>query len=191
MEAKKTGKLLIRDYLAIEQENQQRYEYHDGAFFMMAGGSIQHGFLCGNVYGELRTSLKATEHCKAIPSDVKLYIKSENTFVYPDCMVICGEILVSEEEKNAITNPTLIIEVLSKTTSSYDRGDKFHLYRQIPSLREYVLIEQDKILVEVYEKKEDLWKISRYTDLKSRIVFHSIKTELPMQEIYRDVNFNK
>ena len=92
----------------------------------MAGRTLNHGLICGNIFGEIRTALRNKKrNCTPINSEVKLYIQSKNSFLYPDTMVICGDIEISDDEPNVVTNPTVIIEVLSKSTASYDRGDKF------------------------------------------------------------------
>jgi Uma2 family endonuclease len=190
MEAKKLDKLTIAAYLLLEREAGERYEYHDGHIQAMAGGTLNHGLICGNIFGELRSGLKAhARDCRAMTSEIKLYIASENCFLYPDAMVVCGDIEKAAATANAVTNPVLIVEVLSKATASYDRGDKFHLYRQIASLQEYVLIEQDKAQVEVYQRQADLWKITRLTGLEQHLYLHSIGLEIWRAALYEDVEF--
>jgi len=138
--------LSFDEYLKQEAESNQKYEYHDGKIFALAGGTVNHGKICGNIYSELRNQLKTKQsNCPPFNSDVKLFIKQSNSYVYPDTMVICEDDNVGESKNNehSVSNPKIIIEVLSKSTSGYDRGDKFYLYRQIPSFEEYVLIEQD------------------------------------------------
>jgi len=104
-------------------------------------------------------------------------------------MVVCGGIEKSAQDENSVVNPILIVEVLSKTTAHYDRGDKFFLYKQISTLQEYVLIEQDKAQVDVFYKKpgSDLWRISRFEGLKTLIRFQSIDVEIEMGELYFEV----
>jgi Uma2 family endonuclease len=190
MKAHKTPKLTIKEYILQEKESGQRYEYHDGEIFSLAGGSVSHGLLCGNIYAELRSQLREKgSPCKPTTSEIKLNIVDENSFVYPDAMVLCGELEKSENDENSVTNPILVAEVLSKSTSDYDRGDKFYLYRQIPSLLEYVLIEQDRPQVEVFYKKPgtDLWRISRYEGLEATIQLQSVEIEIQMSELYFDI----
>ena len=114
---------------------------------------------------------------------------AENSFVYPDAIVVCDELEVSPFEINAIDNPILIVEVLSKSTANYDRGDKFFKYQQIPSLQEYVLIEQDKAIVDTYFKRPgvDLWRISRFEGLNSLIQLQSIGIQMLMSDLYAGV----
>ena len=193
MKAHKLPRLSIEEYKKQELDSGIKYEYHDGQIFALAGGSLNHGLLCGNIFAELRNSLKRnTSNCKALSSEIKLFIQSQNSFVYPDSMVICGEIEQATPDNNAVTNPVLIVEVLSPSTASYDRGDKFYLYRQIPSLQEYVLIEQDKAIVEVYCKKSgsDLWSITRFKGLETSLKLQSIGIHIKMADLYFDVNLD-
>jgi Uma2 family endonuclease len=194
MKAHKMPRLTIEEYILQEKESGQRYEYHDGKIFALAGGSVNHGLLCGNIYAELRSQLKAKgSNCKPTTSEIKLNIVKENSFVYPDAMVICGDLKKSNSDQNSVTNPILVVEVLSKSTSDYDRGDKFYIYRQIPSLQEYVLIEQARPQVEIFYKKPgtDLWRISRFEGLESKIQLQSVEIEISMSELYFDIELEK
>ncbi len=138
----------------------------------------------------LREGLKnKNSSCKVINSEIKLHVQSKNNFLYPDAMVICGDIKKSQDDPNAVTNPVLIVEVLSKTTSSYDRGDKFYFYRQIKSLQEYVLIEQDKALIEIYKREAGLWEIMRISGLENEIYLSSLEISVPLHEIYLNTEF--
>lgn len=188
MEAIPLNRLSIPDYLSLEAEHDAKYEYHDGTAFAMAGGTLYHGLICGNAFGEIRALLKqAGSSCTVMNSEVKLYIKAKNAFVYPDAMVVCGDIERAEVHPEAVTNPVVIIEVLSKTTASYDRGDKFHLYRQLNSLRAYLLIEQDKAQVEIYEREAGLWKITRVTGLPSSLPITALGISLSLEGLYQNV----
>jgi Uma2 family endonuclease len=190
MEAKKLKRLSLAEYLDLEQSEDVRYEYHDGYLTAMAGGSLNHGLICGNVFGEIREGLKRMGNpCRVINSEVKLHVEAVNSFLYPDAQVICGTIQKSKTEKNAVTNPTLIVEVLSRSTANYDRGDKFFFYRQIPSLEEYVLIEQEKPLVEIYSRQSGLWDIRRFFGLQSQLELKSLGLHLAMDSLYQDVEF--
>jgi len=190
MEAKKLAPASLDEYLEIEKESQTKYEFHDGTIFAMAGNTLQHGLICDNIFGELRAALRARqETCRAITSEIKLYIESKNSFVYPDAMVVCGEIQSAQNNPHAIINPVVIVEVLSQTTSSYDRGDKFYLYRQIESLQEYVLIEQEKPQIEIYQRAADLWRISHIEGLDQKIPLNSLNIILNLNDIYQDVVF--
>ena len=192
MKAHKFPKLTVEEYIRHERDSGVKYEYHDGEIFAMAGGSYNHGLLCANIYSELRNGLGAEQgKCKPLSSEIKLFVNAKNSYVHPDCMVVCGEVEKSRNDKNAVSNPILVVEVLSKSTADYDRGDKFHLYRQMETLREYVLIDQYKHVVEVYYRPEkvDLWKITRYEGLGKIITFESIGLEIRMDALYFDIEF--
>ena len=191
MKAHKLPRLSVQEYIQQEVASDTKYEYHNGKIFALAGGTLNHGLISGNIYSEMRNGFK-DNHSKCLPfnSDVKLYIKATNSYVYPDSMVICGEIEQSSEDENSVVNPVLIVEVLSKSTAEYDRGDKFHLYRKIPTFKEYVLIEQKKYVVDVHYKNDnsDLWRITRYEGLDNKIKLQSIDIEIPMEELYYRTN---
>ncbi len=183
----------IQEYRELEQQSDIKYEYHDGELFALAGGTLNHGLLSGNIYSEIRAGLAtAGKGCKALNSEVKLAIETVNSFVYPDAMVVCGEVQTSQHDANAVISPILIVEVLSKSTADYDRGDKFHLYRQIPGLQEYVLVEQSRAQVELFYKRPqtDLWQITRTEGFDSELYLQSLDLKIPMKDLYFDVNFS-
>lgn len=196
MKAVKISDLSVEEYLQIEAEGDIKYEYHNGQIFSLAGGTINHGLLCANIYTEIRNKLKANDaNCKPLSSEIKLHVKSKryNSFLYPDTMVICGDLETSDTNQNAVKNPVLIVEVLSKSTADYDRGDKFHIYRQIPTLQEYVLIEQDKYIVDIHYKstESDLWRITRIEGKDKMIKFQSLDIAIAMQDLFFDVEIEK
>jgi len=176
MKPKQFNHLSIKEYQALESNANLKYEF------------------CGNIYAEIRTQLQQNQKpCKAVTSELKLYVKDKNSFLYPDTMVVCGPLIPADEDKHAITNPILVVEVLSKSTAEYDRGEKFHLYRQLASLQEYVLIEQDKYVVEVYYKAPDvdLWRISRFEGLETIIQLDSLGIHIKMSDLYYDIDLNQ
>lgn len=193
MAIKKPDLRSIGEYLEYEYVAQGKHEYEKGEIFAMFGGTINHGVLCGNVYNELRRKIEAGDaNCRVIGSEVRIHIQRADSIVYPDAMVICEELQVSKEDSEAVINPTLIAEVLSKSTESYDRGDKFYKYRQLPSLKEYVLIDQEKPVVETFYKRENnIWEISRATGLEEVIEIKCLGFNLSLRELYVDVNWQK
>ncbi len=119
----------------------------------MSRGSIPHSVIGSSLFVEVGISLKG-KSCKPINNDMKLWIKYKNKYVYPDAMIVCGNFEIADDYKDAITNPVVIFEVLFKSTTGYDRGDKFQAYRQIPSFLHYVLIEQDKPQIDIFSRRE-------------------------------------
>lgn len=189
MELKKVKYSNIMDYVELESISEIKHEYECGLILAMSGGSINHGILCGNAYSELRQKLSNNnDDCKVFGSEIRIHIASADSIVYPDSMVICGKMEVSKKDKNAVTNPLLVVEVLSKSTAAYDQGDKFHKYRQLPSFREYVLINQDKSVVVIFSKNEEgKWDINRITSLEDSFELQSIGVEIAMQELYKNI----
>ena len=174
----------------MEADTGRKYEYHTGQVYAMSGETIEHGLIGGNVFAALKTKLRAAGgKCRALNNDIKVFVATKDLYVYPDAMVICGEIQRSDKESNAVTNPTLIVEVLSKSSANRDRSDKFYTYRRLAGLREYVLIEQDKTVVEVFSKRadSDLWRITRAEGLDASVLFHSLDITLGLAEVYEDV----
>lgn len=124
-------------------------------------------------------------------SDVKISIDVERRFVYSDTMVVCGDIEYSEVYSEAVANPIIIFEVLSESTAGYDRGGKFFLYRKIKTLQQYILIEQDAPEIDIYTRNEgDLWHIKRVSGLENSLTLQSLEIEIPLKDIYRNVDFN-
>ncbi len=146
-------------YLALERSTDQRHEWLDGVAYAMAGGSLAHAALTIAMGAELR-SLAPPRGCRVFSSDAKLRVPATGLSTYPDLSVVCGPIVVDSLDANAMTNPVVLVEVLSDGTESYDRGEKFAHYRRIPSLRDYVMVSQHQALIEVYSRGADgLWTL--------------------------------
>ncbi len=186
MKSKELNNLSFDEYITIEKESEKKHEFHDGTIVAMAGGTIAHGLISGNTLIEIAMQLRANKSkCIAINSEVKLQISQLNKYLYPDAMVVCNDI--TELDNNAVVNPTVIIEVLSKSTEAYDRGDKFFFYKQIPSLQAYILIDQYQARIDLYTKKADLWKITRTEGMDESVYIDSINVHLPLKNIYQNV----
>jgi Uma2 family endonuclease len=175
------------EYLALEREAQQKSEYFAGEIFPMSGASEQHNLIVTNLVGELRAQLKGRP-CKTYPSDMRLKVVSTGLFTYPDVMVVCGQTLFDDEQQDTLLNPSIIIEVLSKSTEGYDRGEKFAHYRKVPSLTDYLLVSQSKVHVEHYVRQPDNhWLLSESDALESVVRIASINCELSLAEVYDKV----
>ncbi len=185
-------KIAISDYLAIEQEDGVRYEFHEGKLFAMAGGSLPHTDISTNVVGELRNLIRSNDGgCKSFNSDMKIEIKPGVKYVYPDAGVSCPDHKESKFLKGAITNPRLVVEVTSPSSGDYDRGHKFRWYFSLPSVKEYLLISQDEPLVMLYRKhgEGDLFGMVTAQGMDESIELRSIGITMKLSEIYYGVNF--
>jgi Uma2 family endonuclease len=142
----------------------------------------------GNVYAGLLARF-AGRPCHVFFADVKVRFGWGTNYTYPDVMALCGTPGHGDGHEEVLTNPTLIVEVLSRSTEAYDRGEKFKRYKAIETLREYVLISQDEVLVEHFEREGDFWNRTVVIDLDAVIEFRSVACSLPMREIYRRTAF--
>ncbi len=163
-----TKTLSLEEYRNLETSAETKHEYHDGEIIEMTGGSINHNRLVRNLIRLLDNALRKTIY-EVFPSDLRLWIPQYNRGLYPDLMIIAGEPLFSDNRNDEILNPCLIIEVLSPSTSSYDRGDKFRYYRSIPQLNQYLLVSQGEILIESYSKTSENHWLPSFTATKRKV----------------------
>lgn len=148
------------DYLAWERLQTDRHEFHDGDIFAMAGGSLRHNALCETVGGELYIAIRGSE-CRSLSSDQRVALQTRKRYTYPDVTLVCGHAEIEQGTSDVVTNPKVIIEVLSKSTEAYDRGEKWERYRQIVSLDDYVIVSQKAASVEHYQRQADgSWRYS-------------------------------
>jgi Uma2 family endonuclease len=153
------GRTAFADYLAAEKASAIRHEFLDGLVYAMAGGTPEHGALAAAFIGELRSALRG-KPCRVFTSDVRVRVDETQLATYPDASVVCGQLKTAADDPDGVANPILVVEVLSPATEAYDRGAKAAHYRRIPSLREYVLVAQDEVRVEVYRKNQhDRWEL--------------------------------
>lgn len=174
------------EYLALERNAEFRSEYLDGRIVAMTGATAPHNIITGNVHAELRQRFRGRS-CRAFIGDMRVQIGGGRQFVYPDVAAVCGEPRFMDGTLDTLMNPALIVEVLSSTTEAYDRGEKFQHYRAIESLQEYVLIAQDRVLVERFVRGGEFWTLSTLGDLDHALELTSVKCTLPLREIYENV----
>lgn len=180
-------KLSIREYLEMELTADIKHEFHDGEIFAMAGGSKNHGIIGTNILTELNL-LGRKKDCTTFNGDVKIRIDTANRFVYPEASMICGEVISSEVDNDAIVNPMIIAEVLSDSTEAYDRGAKFRLYQQLLSFKEYILIDQYRPIVTVFFLKGDnIWEMREITGPTGLVPLQSLNESISMKDIYSGV----
>jgi Uma2 family endonuclease len=176
-----------QEYLALERDSPQRNEYFNGEIFAMGGASEKHNLIVGNVFASLHTQMRG-KPCKVYSSDMRVKISQTGLYTYPDVVALCDEAKFDDEQQDTLLNPAVIIEVLSKSTEGYDRGEKFAHYRKIAALLEYVLISQDKKRIEHYVRQPDnQWLMSEVTQPQEGIDLLSIQCRLLMADVYDKV----
>ena len=176
--------LTPEEYLAIERRSETRSEYLNGEMFAMVGASRKRNLIAGNIFGELRQALKG-KPCEAYTNDMRVRIPATGLYTYPDVVVVCGEPEFEDEHIDTLINPTFVVEVLSDSTESYDRGRKAGFYRSVESIAEYLLVSQDEYRVEQYVKQTDgKWLLTDIRSLESTVDLVSLQYALPMKEIY-------
>ncbi len=177
------------EYLALEEQAEYKNEYRRGQIVAMTGASLNHNRIVGNVYAALYNSLEI-KSCEVFMSDLRLWIEQKELFTYPDVMGVCGAPEFLEDRTDTITNPKVIIEVLSKSTAGYDRGDKFQAYWTLGTFEEYVLIDQYRIHIEYFRRMSDKeWRLRILTKEVDILRLESVTVEIPVSKIYRNVTW--
>ena len=172
------------EYLVLERASENKHEYIDGEIVAMAGVGLNHNLIVSSLIGNLYSRLQG-KNCDIFPSDMRLHIPVNGLYTYPDVMVVCGKLEFTDEKKDTLTNPTLLIEVLSPSTEDYDRGGKFMRYRSIPSLQEYLVIDSTGILAERFWRQPDgTWSLAEYRDRNAVLKLSSLNLELPLADVY-------
>ncbi len=177
--------LTVQDYLELERCSEVKHEFYDGELFAMAGGSPEHNMIVANVLGELRQALRRRP-CRVFASDLKVKAPTE-LYAYPDVTAVCGPLEFDGDAREVLLNPQLIVEVLSDSTESYDRGKKFANYRSIPSLKDYVLVSQQEVLIEHFTRRDDGTWLLRILRQGDRLVLPSLDCEIEVGEVYLKV----
>ena len=176
----------VDDYFTVEEMSEVKHEYYNGEIFAMAGASLRHNEIAANVLAEFRAGLRNTD-CGAYGSDLRVQTPS-GLYTYPDVGVICGQVQLVPDRSDTATNPVILIEVLSDATEEYDRGDKFALYKSIPTLRHYILISQTEILVDHFERiQADEWQCRSMRDPNDVILISDPPVSLVILDMYRRV----
>jgi Uma2 family endonuclease len=171
------------DYLALEASSNVKHEFLDGQIYGMDGGTPEHAGLAAAVSGLLFAQLR-NGRCRVHDADLRVRVLDTGLATYPDVTIVCGRRERDPEDPNAVTNPTLIVEVLSKSTEEYDRGDKFEHYKRIPSLRQYVLVSHRDREIEVWTRDADGW-VGATARQGQRAELGSIASHLDVDEVYQ------
>ncbi|MGI8468594.1 MAG: Uma2 family endonuclease [Pyrinomonadaceae bacterium] len=180
----------VENYLDFERVQLDRHEFLDGSVYAMAGESPNHSTICFNLNTIIGLQLRRTR-CRGFSPNIKIATNEKGLFSYPDLAVICGQPTFYDNTKDVITNPTAIVEVLSPSTENYDRGEKFLRYtNQIETLQTYILISQDKPLIEIFSRQENGgWESEIIEGMESVLKIDSIECEVVLSELYDLVEF--
>jgi Uma2 family endonuclease len=178
-----------KEYLDLERASEHKSEFLNGEIFAMGGASARHALIVVNTSAELRNLLR-DRACTVYSTDLRVRASYEGLYSYPDVIVVCGEPSFIDDTFDTLTNPLLIVEVLSPTTKNYDRGEKFEQYRKIEDLKEYLLVGQDQPHVEHYFKQPDgTWLFSEVERRDSTVHLPSLDCRLSLAEVYAKVDF--
>jgi Uma2 family endonuclease len=176
-------------YLERERKAEFKSEYLEGEIYAMAGGSPRHSHITANVIGALWARLQG-KPCRVLSSDMKVRASREGLYAYPDVSVVCGEMQFHDEHEDVLTNPIVIVEVLSPSTEAYDRGKKFHQYQQIATLQHYLLVAQDTPCIDHYFRQDDgFWRVETVMGLDGQVVLNSLDIALALAQVYEKVDF--
>jgi Uma2 family endonuclease len=177
------------EYLALEEKAEYKSEYFRGEILQMAGTNLNHDRLAIDTLNLLQSSF-AGKPFEAFSSDVRLLVKKNGLYTYPDVSVVCGDIIFLEGRDDTITNPIMLVEVLSKSTRNYDRGAKFELYRELPSVQIYLILDSLRVYAEYHQRiSERVWQMETYNNLQDTVKLTAFELEIPLAEVYKRVNF--
>ncbi len=184
-----TKRYTVAEYLELEAKAEFKSEFVDGEIIPMAGASANHNKIALNFCRLFPLSIDGQEY-DTFMSDMRLWIPDHKRYTYPDVIVVEGESIFTDEKQTSITNPLLIVEILSNSTQNYDRADKFKLYRSIPSFKEYILIYQNSYCVEQYIKQQDgRWILTEYLGEDAVLKLEYVSFEISLKDLYKRVNF--
>jgi Uma2 family endonuclease len=191
MLAQEKNEMTPEEYLAIERDSDIKSEYFGGEIFAMAGASREHNKISTNIVRVLGNQL-LEKPCSIFASDMKVKMKEIKKYTYPDIVVVCGNEEYDDEYNDILINPIVIIEILSDSTEAYDRGDKFSHYQFISTFSEYILVSQYIRKIEKFlRQKNDTWIYSKYEKAEDIVSIESIKCNLPVHEVYREVKLSE
>lgn len=174
----------IDEYLRFEKEAQEKHEFFQGEIFAMSGAGPNHNIIFSNLFTGIGMQLKGRP-CRPFGSDMRIYVAENALFTYPDISIICGEIVPAPMDNDTATQPTVLIEILSPSTRNYDRGGKFKLYRDIPALKEYILVDSETIGIEVFRlNRSGHWELEEYKAVTDTLTVPTVNVSMSLVEIY-------
>lgn len=174
----------VEEYLEKEKVSIEKHEYYKGEIFAMAGAGNRHNVIFKNVYLAVGIALKGKK-CQPYGSDLRIHIPENTLYTYPDISIICNDFISSPDDEDSAVQPTVIIEILSPATRNYDRGEKFMLYRDIKTLKDYILIDSESIHSEVFSiNQNNLWELKEYKHTSDNLIISSIHFAMALHDIY-------
>jgi Uma2 family endonuclease len=174
--------LTAAEYLAIERSSPTKHELFEGQLVAMAGASLEHNVIVANIVAALHAGLR-DRPCVALPSDMKVLVRASGHYYYPDASVVCGTAEFADDERDAIVNPSVVVEVLSDSTERRDRGAKFHDYRSIPSCTDYLICASTEPFIEHYTRETDGWRLREYGP-GTEVPLRGVEISLSVAELY-------
>jgi len=187
MEAAEKSLMTITEYLAMEEMAEIKHDYSAGEIVAMTGGTLDHGRIISNIDRFMAPTASANG-CEVFTNDIRLAVRASDMFTYPDLMLVCGEIERFEDRLDTITNPRLIIEVLSSSTRDYDSGRKLHAYRKLPSLEEYLMVDQYSFAVDRFCRRGKFWQLEDLHGLEAVLTIDHLDIEIPFSTIYANTD---
>lgn len=181
--------MTVKNYLAFDRASDIKHEYADQKIYAMAGAKREHNLICTNVVRKYGNAL-SNKGCEIYQSDMRVQVANAESYRYPDVVVVCGEAQFADPTQDILVNPTVLIEVLSKSSSERDHITKAWEYRQIPSLHDYLIITPDTAQIEWYHRQKDnTWLISSIVGLTETIYLEAIDCTLALEDIYEKIDF--
>jgi Uma2 family endonuclease len=177
------------DYLTQERIAMEKHEYYQGEIFAMSGASLKHNIIFSNLFTDIGSKLKG-KGCRPYGSDLRIHIPKNTLYTYPDISIFCENPDLTDDKFDTATNPSVLIELLSKFTRNYDKGEKFTLYRDIDSLKEYILVDTEKIFVEKHIRNADnSWQLTDYRSLDNSFTIETVSCSFELKDIYQGISF--
>lgn len=176
------------EYLELERKADFKSEYYNGEIFAMAGATLIHNKIVSNLIFLFNQFLK-DKPCDVYPSDLRLQVEKSGLYTYPDITIVCGKTELLDNKFDTLKNPTILIEVLSDSTEKYDRGQKFSFYREIPSLKEYILVSSKTVKIEKFKRLEDGNYLYIESNEHQPFPIDSIKMNLNLEDVYNKIDW--
>jgi Uma2 family endonuclease len=172
------------EYLAMERESEEKNEYYDGFIIAMSGARLRHNRVARNLYAKIGNFLEGKE-CELLPSDMRVSTPNRDAYVYPDAIIVCGEPQMEDDKFDTLINPSVIFEIWSPSTKGHDRGYKLTYYKNIPSLKEYIMVDTaKKFLVTVRKQADGAWRFKDIDDTAGNLFIETIGLNISFDDLY-------